>query len=384
MSTSVVSREHGIQNRGSLRSFRRRRSASVNNRKATAKAGPFSPCVSRPATWHPHPLAGATLAARAPPSLPRKAAASDDLFALRPLRSWRDAVGCNEAQPNFAAQLQANNIIFRIPTPLFGLGLVENTADATLQENGPPPGAPANASLGITGGVFNISGNDQTITRFGWKAQNKSLLIFVGEAYNVEQGVSNESFPNERALVTGCAFNGTPEDTTPTRKNFPAHALSDAGSDVTNFAAAIRFSAPPTPALPPGVTQAQVTSGQAAFVSVGCANCHSPTLVTAQSSIDPALSQVTFHPYSDFALHHMGALADGITQGGAGPDQFRTAPLWGVGQRLFFLHDGRTSDIVSAIEAHASTGSEASTVIANFNAASAVEQQDLVDFLRSL
>jgi CxxC motif-containing protein (DUF1111 family) len=69
------------------------------------------------------------------------------------------------------------------------------------------------------------------------------------------------------------------------------------------------------------------------------------------------MSNVTYHPYSDFALHHMGSnLADGIVQGVAGPDQFRTAPLWGVGQRLFFLHDGRVSDLLQAVQAHFTAG----------------------------
>ena len=295
-----------------------------------------------------------------------------------------DAPGCVQAQPSFAAELAANNVIFRIPTPLFGAGLVENVADATLASTAPPPNAPTNAALGITGGVFNRSGNDGTITRFGWKAQNKSLLVFAAEAYNVEQGVTNEGFSNERPADASCMLDGTPEDTTPSRKKFPAKNLSDASSDTVNFAAAARLSAPPAPALPPGVTSGSASNGQAKFIQVGCANCHAPSLTTARSSI-AALSQVTFHPYSDFALHHLGAgLADGIEQGNAGPDQFRTAPLWGVGQRLFFLHDGRTSDLVSAIEAHASSGSEANTVVANFNALGASDQQDLVSFLRSL
>ncbi len=77
-------------------------------------------------------------------------------------------------------------------------------------------------------------------------------------------------------------------------------------------------------------------------------------------------------------------LADGITQGQAGPDEFRTAPLWGVGQRVYFLHDGRTANLLAAIEAHSSPGSEASTVIHQFNALSSDEQQNILDFLRSL
>jgi CxxC motif-containing protein (DUF1111 family) len=101
--------------------------------------------------------------------------------------------------------------------------------------------------------------------------------------------------------------------------------------------------------------------------------------------LDLALSKVPIHPFSDFALHRMGSgLADGIVQGAAGPEHFRTTPLWGIGQRLFFLHDGRTSDLVEAIEAHASTGSEANAVVSNFNQLPIAEQQDVVNFLRSL
>jgi len=80
----------------------------------------------------------------------------------------------------------------------------------------------------------------------------------------------------------------------------------------------------------------------------------------------------------------MGALADDIIQGSAGPDEFRTAPLWGLGQRIFFLHDGRTSDLVAAIEAHSSKGSEANGSIAAFNALTTAQKQDIVNFLRSL
>jgi len=97
------------------------------------------------------------------------------------------------------------------------------------------------------------------------------------------------------------------------------------------------------------------------------------------------MSNVAYHPYSDFALHDMGTeLADGIHQGSAGANQFRTAPLWGLGQRLFFLHDGRTSDLIQAIESHGSSGSEANLVIRKYNALKASEVQDLLNFLRSL
>jgi len=127
-------------------------------------------------------------------------------------------------------------------------------------------------------------------------------------------------------------------------------------------------------------------------MSVGCALCHTPVLTTGTaiasgSSTSPsaALSNKQAHLFSDLLVHHMGTgLADGITQGAAGPDEFRSAPLWGVGQRVFFLHDGRTRNIIQAVLDHASSGSEANQVIANFEHLSAADQQDLINFLRSL
>ncbi len=299
-----------------------------------------------------------------------------------------DAVGCVLAQPNFAQQLAANNVIFRIPTPTFGLGLVEATPDSMLRAN-LAANRGVKSQLGINGS-FNTSGNDGTITRFGWKAQNKSLMVFAGEAYNVEQGVSNEAFVNERSAVDGCVYNGSPEDSTKmlTESGSPTGTASELSSDLVNFAAFMRLSAPPQP----GPMSASATNGGNLFNSVGCALCHTSTLTTGMAKT-AAMSNVTYHPYSDFALHHMGpGLADGIHQGAAGPDQFRTAPLWGLGQRLFFLHDGRTPDLLQAIQAHASSncttrtgcGSEANAVIHRFNSLSRSQMQDVLNFLRSL
>ncbi len=297
-----------------------------------------------------------------------------------------DAVGCSLAQPDFADALTANNVIFRIPTPLFGLGLVEATPDSVLQANLAATQS-ARSALKING-TFNTSGNDGTITRFGWKAQNKSLLMFAGEAYNVEQGVSNELFPNERSAVAGCVFNGSPEDSTPllngnsSSPNFgtTVGTASEMSSDVVNFAAFIRLSAPASPAP----STASIQRGSALFSSIGCALCHSPSLTTGPS-VFTGMSNVTYNPYSDFALHNMGTgLTDGIHQGAAGPFQFRTAPLWGLGQRLFFLHDGRTSDLIQAIEAHTSSGSEANGVLRKYSNLKPSQVQDLLNFLRSL
>lgn len=296
-----------------------------------------------------------------------------------------DAGGCTAsviAQPNFASAQSHNNIIFRIPTPVFGAGLIENIEETTLLSY-----AGAGGLYGIAG-TFNRSGNDGTISRFGWKAQNKSLEIFAGEAYNVEMGVSSELFTQERptpeeeratGLPSQCKVNPTPEDHT----NFNATALATS-SDAVMFAMFMRLLKPPAQASSPGGLSS-ILNGEATFTDIGCAACHKSQFTTAASSITPDLGNVAAKLFSDLQIHHMGTgLADNIAQGNAGGDQFRTAPLWGLGQRLFFLHDGRTSNLISAINAHSSTGSEANTVILNFNALSTTDQQNLLNFLRSL
>ena len=130
------------------------------------------------------------------------------------------ASGCNLGRLDFDTQLANHNVIYRIPAPTFGLGLVEAMLDSVLQSN-LAANASIKARLGI-GGTLNTSGNDGTVTRFGWKAENKSLVMFAGEAYNVEQGVSNEVFPNERSAVPGCIFNSSPEGATQLRLR-PGH-----------------------------------------------------------------------------------------------------------------------------------------------------------------
>ena len=295
-----------------------------------------------------------------------------------------DAPGCTTAQiqqPNFGVpgngltgQGGSPNIIFRIPTPVFGAGLIEEIPDSTILAN-LNASADAKQALGISG-TPNRSGNDGTITRFGWKAQNKSLLVFSAEAYNVEQGVTNSGFQTERDETPACRFNPLPEDHVDTT----AATVLEGLDDLDKFRMFMRFLAPPAP-IP---DTPSIANGRALFSTIGCALCHTPSLKTGNAD-SPALRNVTANLYSDLLLHRMGVgLADGISQGGAGPGEFRTAPLWGAGQRLFFMHDGRTSDLLQAIRSHASIGSEANGVISNFNGLGASQKQDVLNFLRSL
>ncbi len=196
-----------------------------------------------------------------------------------------DAVGCNIAQPDFlpagdplTGKGGNPNVIFRIPTPVFGAGLIESIPDSAILAN-MKANAPAKSAMGIYGhanahlsGNVNRNANDGTISRFGWKAQNKSLLLFSSEAYNVEMGVTNQLFTQERDETPGCLFNATPEDTL----HFTVAAGGSGGSsaavlsDIEGFSNFMRMLAPPAPAAATPSSE----KGRATFAKIGCAHCH--------------------------------------------------------------------------------------------------------------
>jgi CxxC motif-containing protein (DUF1111 family) len=239
-------------------------------------------------------------------------------------------------------------------------------------------------TLGISGHPNQTPG-DKNVNRFGWKAQMKTLKAMVALEQQVQKGVTTEFYPNEQDETPGCVLNGVPEDgsnydvtttAVPGRDQFPG--------DATRAAMWVRFLQQPNPAVPLGTT-----NGQTQFNAIGCGLCHTQSFVTTTTTI--TIDNATANLFSDLLVHHMGpCLADNIIQGTAQGDEFRTAPLWGAGKRIFFLHDGRTTNIVQAIEAHFCLGnsqygpSEANAVINAFNALSKGDQQDLVNFVRNL
>ena len=293
---------------------------------------------------------------------------------------------CALTQPDFEKQFKNNNVAFRIPLQMLGLGLIDSIQDreilahqaATVSQRG---------ALGIAGHP-NRSGNDGTITRFGWKAQNKSITMFAGEAYNVEMGITNELFPHAKEEDPNCNGPQKPEPNDVTRmdnddevnqafKN-PLHIMAD----WMQFQLMMRFTDGPQPDPRPSVSAVR---GRTVFANVGCALCHTPQMQTAPTLNSAVLQNRPVNLFSDLLVHDMGVgLADGVTQGAAGPREFRTTPLWGVGQRIFFLHDGRTDDLLQAIQAHSSDGSEANAVVNAFNGLKSSDKQAILDFLRSL
>jgi hypothetical protein len=299
---------------------------------------------------------------------------------------------CAIVQPDFAAELRAGNLSFRIPLQLFGLGLIDSIQDREILARHQATAA-QRAALGI-GGRPNRSANDNTITRFGWKAQNKSITLFAGEAYNVEMGINNELFPTATEEDPNCNGKDKPEPNDVLRTdpndahnqsfNNPLHILPD----WVQFQLLMRFMDAPQPDPRP---TASAQRGGRVFNAIGCALCHTPQMQTAPVMNSAVLENRPVNLFSDLLVHHMGAgLTDDIVQGDAGPDEFRTTPLWGVGQRLFFLHDGRTSDLLVAINDHRSAetrsypASEANAVIERFDRLAPADKQAILDFLRSL
>jgi len=317
--------------------------------------------------------------------------ADGGVHALFTITGRTGAAGCSLAQPDFPTQLSNGNVIFRIPTPTFGAGLIEAIPDAAIAANQVSNtwqkqqlGISGKANFAVSGrtitGMTNNNGNDGTIARFGWKAQNKSLLLFSGEAYNVEMGITSELFQTEREEQVQCQFADVPNTVTNTEASVPTEVISA----IEKFAFFMRFLDAPQPSTDTPGGAWSIWRGRQTFGEIGCALCHTPSFTTGNSPI-AALRNKPVNLFSDLLVHDMGVgLADGITQGEAGPREFRTAPLWGLGQRVFFLHDGRTTNLKHAIRAHASFGSEANGVISNFINLPERDKQDLLNFLRSL
>jgi di-heme oxidoreductase (putative peroxidase) len=278
-------------------------------------------------------------------------------------------IGTNDRQFVFVPEIvpaQANIEAGRVTTPLFGLGLVDAVTDATLLQLARLQARYLPAVRGVPNMVTEIRTGATRVGRFGWKSQVPTLHQFSGDAYLNEMGITNPEFPEEshpQGSVDALAFNPFPK-------------LNDDGTNVQKFLDFMTLLGPP----PRGRRSFSTEVGGVVFVTSGCAYCHTPTLITGDSPVQ-ALSRKTFHPYSDFLLHDMGKLGDGIVQGEAGPRMMRTSPLWGLSARPTFLHDGRAKTIHDAILEHGGQGNYSR---ARFMRLGAYERFALLAYLRSL
>jgi CxxC motif-containing protein (DUF1111 family) len=244
--------------------------------------------------------------------------------------------------------------------------LVDATDDSTFIALAAAQAARTPLTAGRVALVDNILAGMKTVGKFGWKAQVPTLQQFSGDAYLNEIGLTSPLFPKENCPSGNCdelKFN-------------PQPGLNDDGTRVDAVANFMRFLGAP----PRGPITADVTAGEAVFLRIGCDSCHTPALQTGANP-NPALNRATYHPFSDFLLHDMGPLGDGIVQDGANATEMRTAPLWGLRGTTRFLHDGRAGTMEAAILAHDGQGRGARD---RFEALDATDKARLVAFLRSL
>ena len=248
---------------------------------------------------------------------------------------------------------EANVVAQRRTNPLFGLGLVDAVPDQTLMDIAQfqQEFTPETAGQALV--LTDIFSGQPVVGRFGWKSQIGTVLTFSGNAFLNEMGITTPFFPHENppggdaALLAANPALTNPNDTTATVMQLADHTT---------------FLAPP----PQLARSRRARQGEGLFAQVGCANCHLPMMTTGPNEV-AALNEVDFFPYSDFLVHDMGSLNDGIAQPPATGQQMRTAPLWGARIRTSFLHDGRARTIQDAIFAHDGQGKAARDNFANLD-----------------
>jgi len=284
---------------------------------------------------------------------------------------------------------------FRITTSTIGDGFVEAIANDTLQNN--VAAQPSGQRGTLTTVPVTEANNALRIGRFGWKAQQASLLSFAGDAYLNEMGITNK-FDGFGGRSSSAADAGTHENPASTAEGVinvtfpsafdPVQDPEDDGNDVLAFADFMAATRAPGRQNP---IPAAAAAGDSLFTSVGCAVCHTRTFTTAAAgtlinggafTVPAALGSKIIHPFSDFALHNIGT-GDGIVQnaGQGSANMMRTAPLWGIRARNRFMHEGLNVTIFDTIQLHAG---QATTARNNFNALSVTNQNNLIAFVLSL
>ena len=267
---------------------------------------------------------------------------------------------------------EANVISRRVPIPLFGAGLVEAIPDEVLMNLDDTDDRDRDGVSGRAAIITDIATGHRRVGRFGWKAQQATLLAFAGDAYRNEMGITNDLFPDELAFgitteqMKQCDRIPDPEDRADPRTR---------RRGIDNFESFMKFLAP----AGRGIVDETVRAGEAQFGAVGCAACHVPSLQTGPSA-NPVFNRRSVPLFSDLLLHDVGT-GDGIRQEAASPLEFRTPALWGLRLRRPLLHDGTAATIEDAIARH---GNEASASRSRFLALSADQRAAVLAFLKSL
>lgn len=266
---------------------------------------------------------------------------------------------------------EANVTALRQSTPLFGMGLIEAIPDGTIEGLAARP--TRDGIAGRVSRITDVTTGDVRVGRFGWKAQQATLLAFAGDAYRNEMGITNRFFPTENApngdtarLAAWDRFADPEDEADPVTGR----------SDIDTAADFMRLlGAPPQKSM-----SAAAKAGWGVFRQVGCDRCHEPVLMTGRNDI-AALNRKAVPLFSDLLLHDMGALGDGIAQADAGAREMRTAPLWGLRASAPYLHDGRAPTVDAAIRAHDGEGASSRDRYIRLRE---MQRRQLLEFLNSI
>lgn len=260
----------------------------------------------------------------------------------------------------------------RVAAPIIGLGLLEAISDADILSAADENDKDGDGISGKPNYVWNEVTGAASLGRFGWKANQPSLLQQVAMAYNGDIGVTTSIFPRENSYGQA-QYDDRHDD----------YELTDSLLHSVEFY--VRTLAVPARR---NADNAEVKQGKQIFKNVGCSKCHIPDQKTAVNVSFPAVSNQMIHPYTDLLLHDMGdELADNRPDFRATGNEWRTSPLWGIGltQKVNghnnFLHDGRARSLLEAIMWHGGEADGSRTMV---KALSAQERAALVKFLESL
>ena len=285
------------------------------------------------------------------------------------------SAACAETVP-----AEANVIAKRQTTPLFGMGLIEAIPDAQIEAYRAEEARFHPGQTGHVHHVLDVASGTTRVGRFGWKAQQATLLSFSGDAYVNEMGITSRLFPKENEP------NGDPVKLAGCDK---VPDIEDDEDDIVLFTNFMRLLGPP----PRDHSRCRVQGrgrerhahgagsgdpGEDLFARVGCEVCHH----SGFKAVSPirAIDGDTVDAFSDFLLHDIGT-GDGIVQGEARGNDMRTAPLWGVSDSAPYLHDGSAATIGDAIRRH---GNQAAAARRAFFDLSSDEQRALLAFLDSI
>jgi CxxC motif-containing protein (DUF1111 family) len=287
---------------------------------------------------------------------------------------------------------QANVVAKRRTTSVFGLGLVEAIPASAIQAEAVRQSIVSRLTAGRVNIVTDLRTNQPVVGRFGWKSQMGNLYDFSVDAYKEEMGLIVAGFTTINPLTGAVTLNPFPvgsdgrrleEENAPNGNTRllafdPVPGPDEPDDEEIKLLADFQAMLAP---VPRGPSSSAVVAGESVFKSIGCVNCHTPSWKTAADHPIPAFRNVTLSPYSDFLVHDMGSLGDGLPAGSAGPREMRTAPLWGLRFQSQYLHDGRAGTLDAAISAHAGQGASSAAAFGRLNA---TQRSQLKAFLNSL